>query len=457
MFSILPILPVFHDAGGPHGFGTENFSRGGVIRQATVVCYARVTVACRRGQGTARSPKSFHKRLTVLTVAVCISVILEPRPGRSLFLYCMKKTTISRRSFLGRLSLGAAVAAANPFDLYARPLRPGKPLGIALVGLGKYSTGQLGPALKQTTLCKLTGVVTGSPEKGRQWAKDYGFPEKNIYSYDNMQQLADNKDIDIVYIVTPNGLHAPHAIAAAKAGKHVICEKPMARTVAECDSIIAACKAAGVQLSIGYRLHFDPYHIELMRLAKEKDFGAFTRMTGDRGFIMKNKVWRADKQLAGGGPIMDLGVYIIHGACMAAGGATPLAVTASEHPKTQPAMFTDVEEGMNWTMEFPGGAVCTAQTSYQHSADTFRAEGNKGWIAFKEHAFTYRGMVVETSRGPISYTPPNQQALQMDNFADCILSKKETPVPGELGRRDVAIIEAIYQAAATGRRIPVKS
>jgi len=372
------------------------------------------------------------------------------------YISCMNKSSITRRGFIGRLSLGAAVMAVRPFDLYAGAKRADKPLGIALVGLGKYSTGQLGPALKQTSLCRLMGVVTGSREKGEQWAKDYGFPVKNIYSYDTMQQMAGNPDIDIVYIVTPNGLHATHAIAAAKAGKHVICEKPMARTVAECDSIIAACKAAKVKLSVGYRLHFDPYHKELMRLAKEKDFGAFTTMTGDRGFIMNNKPWRADKQLAGGGPIMDLGVYIIHGACMAANGAAPLWVTASEHPKTSPEIFTDVEEGMNWTMEFPGGGICTAQTSYRHSADRFRAEGNKGWIEFKEHAFTYRGMVVETSRGPLSYTPPNQQALQMDNFADCILSKKETPVPGELGRRDLTIIEAIYEAAATGQRVKVK-
>ena len=217
----------------------------------------------------------------------------------------MKKSFISRRSFIGQLSLGAAVAAVNPLSLYAGAPRAGRPLGMVLVGLGKYSTGQLGPALKQTTLCKLVGVVTGSRDKGLQWSKDYGFPEKNIYSYDTMHQMADNKDIDIVYIVTPNGLHAEHAIAAAQAGKHVICEKPMARTVAECDSIIAACKKAKVKLSIGYRLHFDPYHKELMRLAKEKDFGAFTTMTGDRGFIMRTKVWRADKQLAGGGPIME--------------------------------------------------------------------------------------------------------------------------------------------------------
>jgi len=369
----------------------------------------------------------------------------------------MNKPSNSRRKFIGQLSLGAAAIAANPLSLYADGRPGGRPLGIALVGLGKYSTGQLGPALRQTTMCRLTGVVTGSPEKGAQWAKDYGFPVKNIYSYDTMHQMAGNPDIDIVYVVTPNGLHATHAIAAARAGKHVICEKPMARTVAECDSILAACREAKVRLSIGYRLHFDPYHRELMRLAKEKDFGVFTNMTADRGFIMKNKVWRADKQLAGGGPIMDLGIYIIHGACMAANGATPLWVTASEHPKTRPDIFSDVEEGMNWKMEFPGGGVCTAQTSYQHGADRFRAEGDKGWIEFKEHAFTYRGMVVETSRGPLNFTPPNQQALQMDDFADCILSNRETPVPGELGRRDLAIIEAIYSAAATGRRVQVKA
>lgn len=367
------------------------------------------------------------------------------------------KKSISRRYFLHQLSLGTATTLmAGPLGLYPRVQRD-RPLGMALVGLGKYSTRQLGPALKVTKFCKLAGVVTGSAEKGQQWAKDYGFPEKNIYHYDNMAAMANNPDIDMVYVVTPNGLHAAHAIAAARAGKHVICEKPMANTVAECDEIIAACNKAGVQLSIGYRLHFDPYHQELMRLAREKDFGALTTMTGDRGFTMSTKQWRADKKLAGGGPIMDLGVYIIQGACMAANGATPLFVTAHPHPVTRPDIFTDVEQGMDWTMEFPGGAVCTAKTSYQHNSDRFKVTGEKGWIEFKEHAFTYRGMVVDTSRGPLTFTPPNQQALQMDDFASCIIGKKESRVPGSMGRRDLAIIEAIYRSAATGQRAAVKS
>jgi glucose-fructose oxidoreductase len=362
----------------------------------------------------------------------------------------MARTTIDRRSFISRISIAAGMLVADPMDLLA--LNNQRPLGIALAGLGRYSTRQLGPALKETKWCKLAGVITGSKEKGQQWAKEYGFPEKNIYHYDTMSQLAGNKDIDIVYVVTPNGLHATHAIAAANAGKHMICEKPMANTVEECDAIIAACKKANVKLSVGYRLHFDPYHQEMMRLAKEKDFGPFTAMNGDRGFIMANKVWRADKKLAGGGPVMDLGVYIIQGACMATG-TSPIAVTAKEIVKTKPEIFTDVEEGMEWTMEFSNNATCVAKTSYQHQADRFKAAGSKGWIEFKEHAFTYRGMVVETSKGPLNFVPPNQQALQMDDFAQCIINGKESGVPGEMGKRDLDIIEAIYKSAETGKRV----
>jgi glucose-fructose oxidoreductase len=361
---------------------------------------------------------------------------------------------VSRRAFLGQLSLGAAATwALGRYDLRAQDQPAHRKLGVALVGLGKYSSGQLGPALLETKNCRLMGVVTGDPAKGGEWARQHGFPVRNIYGYDTMGRLADNADIDIVYVVTPNGLHAQHAIAAAQAGKHVICEKPMANTVAECDAIIAACRAANRKLSIGYRLHFDPYHQAMMKMAADPGVGPFTTMKGDRGFFLKAGAWRADKKLAGGGPMMDLGIYINHGACMAAGGAAPFAVTAKETRKTKPELFPEVEEGINWQMEFGGGAICDAFTSYTHSADAFRAASPRGWIEFKEHAFTYRGMVVETNRGPLHFDPPvNQQALQMDDFAQCVRENRESRVPGEMGRRDLVIIEAIYAAARTGRR-----
>lgn len=362
---------------------------------------------------------------------------------------------LTRRRFLGNLS---AVATLGLAPRFARAQTPAHKLGVALAGLGNYSTKELGPALRLTQSCHLTGVVTGTPAKGARWARDHGFPEKNIYHYDTMARLAYNPDIDIVYVVTPNGLHAEHAIAAARAGKHVIIEKPMANTVAECDAILAACAAAKVRHAIGYRLFFDPSHAELRRLAKEEDFGPFMNLRGKRAFRMATWRWRADRKLAGGGPLMDLGVYLIQGACMAKNGLAPVAVTAEELPKTRPDISQDTEETIRWTMEWADGARAEFLTSYQDSADTFRADAARGWIDFKQKAFSYRGAVCETSRGLLDYGPSvNQQALQMDDFAQGILTGRTTPAPGEMGRRDLTIIEAIYRAAASGRRESVQA
>jgi glucose-fructose oxidoreductase len=368
---------------------------------------------------------------------------------------------ISRRKFIRNASLATAATwtlggrswAADASPPAAAPA-PVKKLGVALAGLGGYSTGQLRPALQETQFCQLMGVVTRRPEVGAQWAQASGFPEKNIYNYDTMDQLAGNPDIDIVYVVTPNGLHAEHVIKAAKAGKHVICEKPMANTVAECDAMLAACREAKRTLSIGYRLHFDPYHQKMVQLAADPNFGPFTKMAGENGFTLNGDQWRIHHPLSGGGPLMDMGIYVVHAACMAAN-ANPLAVTATEHAKTKPDVFVDVEEALDWTMEFPGGAVATCQTSYVKNFGHFHAEGAKGWIDFPS-AFGYSGIRMNTSNGPVTFPPLRQQAAHMDGIAQAIMAKKDSPVPGELGRRDMVIIEGIYQAAASGKRVELK-
>jgi glucose-fructose oxidoreductase len=272
-----------------------------------------------------------------------------------------------------------------------------------------------------------------------------------------MARMADNKDIDIVYVVTPNGLHAEHVIAAAKAGKHVITEKPMANSVADCDAMIAACKAAGVKLSVGYRLHFDPFHEELRRLARTSEFGPFTKMSGGFAFTMDRPQWRAEKKLAGGGPLMDLGVYVLQETLMATGEVTPVAITARELPKKRPEFFVDVEESIMWTMEFANGAKCEGYTSYNDNRNDFRAEAAGGWYEVGP-AYSYRGLSATTSRGPVVATAlPSQQALQIDDFAKCVRDNLQTIVPGEMGRRDMVMVEAIYaSAAAGGKRVEVK-
>ena len=364
--------------------------------------------------------------------------------------------SVSRRRFIGQLSVTAAALALTR-RLSGAEADPNRKLGVALVGLGSYATNQLAPALKQTQHCRLAGVVTGSAEKGQRWATQYGFSEKSVYNYETMARLADNPDIDIVYVVTPNSLHAEHVIAAANAGKHVISEKPFTSTVAQAEAAMAACRKAGVKLSIGYRLHFDPYHQELMRMAKDKDFGGFKTGRGNFSFTMGRKVWRAEKALAGGGPIMDLGVYLIQGACMSAGGMAPIAVTAKEGPKTRPDMFTDVEETMNFQLEFANGLVFDGATSYQMNGNEIRAESPKGFIQIRP-AFGYSGHQCETHKGPMRVTMPvSHQALQMDDFAQCVKEGRESRVPGEMGLRDMKIIEAIYESARLGKRVEIKA
>ena len=366
--------------------------------------------------------------------------------------------TPSRRRFLHQAALGGTLLAASSWLPLRAQASPARKLGIALVGLGNYSNGQLGPALRQTQHCRLAGVVTGSPEKGRKWAADYGFPESSVYGYDTMARLADNKDIDIVYIVTPPGLHAEHAIAAARAGKHVIVEKPMANTVAECDAILAACKAAGVRHAVGYRLHHEPHHLELKRFAREQTFGVFKKMSGQHSFRLgpRNgvKPWRAIRALAGGGPLMDVGIYVVQAACLVKLEEWPVAVTAREEPKVRPDFFVDVEETLHFTLEFADGAVLEGVTSYERGGNSFRAEGDGGWVELQP-AYGYRGITGQSSAGPVAFPAIVHQAAQMDDFAQCVMTGRASPVPGEMGRRDMVIIEAIYEAMRTGKRVPV--
>ncbi|MGI4865886.1 MAG: Gfo/Idh/MocA family protein [Janthinobacterium lividum] len=365
------------------------------------------------------------------------------------------RTLASRRDFMRTLSLGVGATLLTP-SAFALP--PERKLGVALVGLGKYSTGQLAPALQQTKLCRLVGIVTGSPSKAVKWKQQYQLPEQNIYTYKTFDRIADNPDIDIVYVVTPNALHAEFAVRAAQAGKHVICEKPMATTVADCERMLAASKKAGKKLSIGYRLHFEPHHQEVMRLGQTQAYGKINHLLADNGFKFNNDTpWRVSKSLAGGGPLMDMGIYCLQG-CLYTKGQVPVSVTAKFDPKTDQQLFREVEAGMSWQLQFGDGGTADCRTSYAENLDSrLRAEAANGWLELAP-AFGYGGLDGKASKSPNPLALPNinQQAAQMDDFADCILNNKPTRVPGEMGLRDVQLLLAIYRAAETGRPVSTK-
>jgi predicted dehydrogenase len=325
-------------------------------------------------------------------------------------------------------------------------------LGIALVGLGNYATNQLAPALQQTEHCYVAGIVTGTPSKIDTWKSKYSIPDANVYNYQTFDSIKNNPDIDIVYVVLPNSMHAEYVIRAANAGKHVISEKPMAMNVKECDDMIAACKKAGKMLSVGYRLHFEPFNLEMARLGTKKVYGNVKKMSAGFGFVAGDpNQWRLKKPLSGGGPLVDLGIYCIQGFCYTTG-LDPISVTAQEGPKTDPQKFNGIEQSLTWQMEMPGGIICEGKTSYNDNFNFLRAEAEKGIFELTS-AFNYNGQRGNTPEGAMNFPQVNQQAKQMDDFALAIKNNRPTPVPGEMGKRDVRIIAAIYEAMNTGKKV----
>lgn len=375
----------------------------------------------------------------------------------------MANSLLPRRKFLTDLSLTLlsiqAFAACNSGakneehkEQVAEEQKTQNKLGIALVGLGKYAEGQLAPALQETKNCYLAGIVTGTPDKADKWKEKYNIPDKNVYNYDNFDTIKDNPDIHIIYIVLPNALHAEYVIRAAKAGKHVICEKPMAITVEECDKMIAACKEAGKMLSIGYRLHFEPYNVEAARLGTQKVYGAVKKITATHGMGDVDG-WRLDKKLAGGGPLEDVGIYCIQ-ATRYVTGMEPVAVRAKEGPKTDKEKFKTIEESLAFQLEYPGNIITECSTSYSKEMNLLRVDAENGWFQLSP-AYAYKGIKGETVKGKMDFPEVNQQALQMDDFAHCVSAGLPTRVPGEMGRQDVKIIQAVYKAMESGQRVEI--
>ncbi|TPG64580.1 Gfo/Idh/MocA family protein [Hymenobacter nivis] len=369
----------------------------------------------------------------------------------------------SRRDFVRTLSLGAgatlvgAHALAGPLDWLAGAPAADRKLGVALVGLGGYSAGQLAPALQQTKFCRLAGIVTGTPAKAAKWKQQYSIPDANVYDYKTFDRMIDNPAIDIVYVVLPNAMHAEYVVRAAQAGKHVICEKPLATSAADARRMVAAVQKAGKKFSVGYRLHFEPHNQEMMRLGQREAYGPVRHLAADNGFSLTTPSWRVDRALSGGGPLMDMGIYCVQG-CLYTKGQVPVSVTAKFTANPDPKLFKDVEAGLDWQFQFADGATADCRTRYTENMEgRLRIEGPKGWAELTP-AFGYGGLAGKTSQndGRLDLPNINQQAAQMDDFAACILQNKPTRVPGEMGLRDVQLLEAIYRAAETGQKVSTK-
>ncbi|HEU4781546.1 MAG TPA: Gfo/Idh/MocA family oxidoreductase [Steroidobacteraceae bacterium] len=358
----------------------------------------------------------------------------------------------ARRHFLAQT---AALAALPLLSSMGRAQAPGRKLGVALCGLGSLSTNQIAPALQKTRNCRLAGIVTGTPSKAVEWQKKYGLADNAIYNYQNMAQMASNPDIDIVYVVTPNALHMDHTLAAAAAGKHVFCEKPLEVTVERGQKMLDACKKAGTMLGVGYRLQFEPNHLECVRLAREKVLGDVKIIDANFGFAIGDpKQWRLNRALAGGGSLMDVGIYCLQTTRMITG-EDPVWINASE-VKTDAVKFKEVDETVLWQAKFPSGVVSNSICTYSaNGLAGFRAATTRGWFGM-DPAYFYNGNRGRRSDGSeINFSAGDQFATELDDFADCIINKRPTKVSGEMGLADVKFLMAIYESIKKGRPVSI--
>ncbi|PVD51589.1 glucose-fructose oxidoreductase [Terrimonas sp.] len=355
----------------------------------------------------------------------------------------------TRRDFLQKISMGLGAAALSPLmsqaSFFSANKIPGRKLNVALMGLGGYA-GIVARAMKQCQMATLTGIVTGTPSKIDKWKKDYNIADKNIYNYDNLQNIAKNPDIDVVYITTPNSLHQKHVLQVAATGKHVICEKPLADTAQQAREMIAACKKAGVKFYVGYRLHFQPHTREIIRMRQAGEFGKIMHVNNYMGFRIGDPTqWRLKKALAGGGAMMDVGVYALNGARYATG-EEPIWVTAQE-AKTDPVKFAEVDETVTFQLGFPGGAIAECGTTYNfNNFERLYMIGEKGFAELSP-AFGYGPIKGRTHLGELQIQDVTHQAAQMDGLADCILNGKPDPnMTGEEGLKDMIVIDAVYES-----------
>ncbi|SMO68836.1 Gfo/Idh/MocA family protein [Fodinibius sediminis] len=354
---------------------------------------------------------------------------------------------ISRKNFLKTTGSALAVASLG-FPSIILPRKKEK-LGVALVGLGNYSTSRLAPGLQQTEHCELRGIVTGSPSKIPVWQERYGIPDGNVYNYQTMHELASNDDIDVVYIVVPTGLHAKYAINAAEAGKHVWCEKPMAMNVDECQSIIDAVNKNDVQLAIGYRMQHEPNTRTIIRYGKEETYGSVTGVQTGAGYNGSHPEgnWRRDAEL-GGGALYDMGVYPINAARYATS-MEPVAASGIQRSERS-EMYSEVDETTVFELEFPGGVIAKGETSFGKSMNYLDVECTDGWYNLRPFQ-SYSGVQGETSDGTKLPPDPNhQQARQMDNEALAIKEGRPPVVPGSEGLRDIRIVRAIMMSSDKG-------
>jgi predicted dehydrogenase len=359
---------------------------------------------------------------------------------------------LSRRDFLVGAS---AVSVAGVAGLQGSQ-EPIKPVGWAILGLGGYATRQIMPNIKNCKHTKLVALISGSPDKAERIAEQYQLPKTAIYNYQNLESIKDNPDIEVVYVITPPGTHHEFTMRSLRSGKHVCCEKPMTGDLKEAQEMVATAKQLNKRLQIGYRCHFEAHNLAAMKLCREGGLGTLRTVRSDHAFTMNwAGGWHANRKLGGYGAIGEIGVYAINALCYLAG-AEPVEVMGYRHKLDVPR-FKEVEDLNHFHFVFPNGVQGFGATAYSWNANNFRVYGNTG-ILNAEPATGYGGHQFTVNGQKLEVTANNQWADQMDHLSLCVRNPEMKLIaPGEMGLRDVQLIEAILESANKKESVPFKS
>lgn len=355
---------------------------------------------------------------------------------------------ITRREFSRLVAMGAGAQLFPSISAVAAD----RTIGYCIVGLGRISMQHFMPAVKMSKKSRVTALVSGHRDKAERMAAEYGVPSSSIYNYDNYDDIAKNPNVDAVYIALPNSMHADYSIRAAKAGKHVLCEKPMATSVEDARAMIQACESTNRKLMIAYRCQYEPVHLRAVELIREGKIGSVQSIESAFGFLIAPNEWRLDKKLSGGGPLVDVGIYCLN-ASRYLTGEEPAEVKGISSVVDQDGRFAHVEETLSWTMRFPSGTLASCACTYGSAMrGYFRVRGSRGTITV-DPAFNYDNphLLAQFDAGEMQdFAPdepdPMQFLREADHLADCILQNKEPQTPGQEGLRDVEWMTQIYRS-----------
>jgi predicted dehydrogenase len=335
-----------------------------------------------------------------------------------------------------------------------------KRVGYAVVGMGFIAETSVLPALRHSKKCKLAVLVSHDLKRARQLGAKFGV--KNCYAYENYDECLNHPEVEAVFIASINGEHAEQAIRAAQAGKHVLCEKPLANTVEECREMVEACRKNRVRLMTAYRKYFEPGSVVLKKLITSGKLGRLRHMFSTYTEVVDPaKVrWQLDRRLAGGGSLMDIGIYCVNTMRWLAG---TLPTDATAHAWTDdPTRFREVEDSIAFRLTHPGSMVCQGTSSYSARAASFvQVHGDKGWAALNPaFAFEEERRLFGKIQGKWfeqRFKVIDEFLLEVDHFADCIRRQRDPNPDGMEGLLDVATVAAIYRSVRENRTVKIES